>query len=101
MAIKVSPFQELINFVNERGGMTFWNYPEQKSGVRRHGPIKVNTPPYPQVLYQSKDYTGFASIYGDNIKATDPGMAWDRILCLNIAGVKGTVPLGNLNRRFS
>jgi len=76
----IAPYQELIDYVNRRGGLTFWNYPEQRSGIRKYGPINVNTLPYPQILYQSKDYTGFAAIYGDNITATDPGREWDRVL---------------------
>jgi len=76
----IGPYQELINYVNERGGYSFWNYPEQRSGIRRHGSIRVNTPPYPQVIQESTDYTGFAAIYGDRITLTDPGKEWDRVL---------------------
>lgn len=76
----ITPYQEVIDYISSKGGLTFWNYPEQRSGIRKHGPINVNTPPYPQVLYQSKAYTGFAAIYGDNITVTDPGNEWDRVL---------------------
>jgi hypothetical protein len=55
----IAPYQEVIDYVTERGGLCFWNYPEQLSGVRKHGPIFVNTPPYPGVLLQSVNYTGF------------------------------------------
>jgi hypothetical protein len=76
----IAPFQELIDYVNERGGFSFWNYPEQRSGIREYGPIRVNTPPYPEVLHQSRNYTGFAAIYGENVTVTDPGKEWDRVL---------------------
>jgi hypothetical protein len=76
----IAPFQELIDYVNEKGGLCFWNYPEQKSGMREYGPIHLNTPPYPEVLYQSQDYTGFSAIYGENPTVTDPGKEWDRVL---------------------
>ena len=76
----MDPYQLLIDYVDSRGGMTFWNYPETNSGVRKMGPIYVNTPPYPGVLEESKNYTGFASLYGDNITVTEPGGVWDRIL---------------------
>jgi len=75
-----APYQEVINYVQERGGLCFWNYPEQKSGIRKYGPIQVKTLPYPKLLYQTRDYTGFAAIYGDNITVTDPGKEWDRVL---------------------
>jgi hypothetical protein len=84
----IAPFQELIDYVNKRGGLSFWNYPEQRSGIRKYGPISVNTPPYPQVLHQSRDYTGFAAIYGENVTVTDPGEEWDRVLNEYCRGVR-------------
>lgn len=82
----MAPYQLLIDYVDSRGGMTFWNYPETKSGIRKMGPIYVNTPPYPGVLEESKGYTGFAALYGDNITVTEPGGVWDETL---IAYCKG------------
>ena len=76
----VAPYQLAIDYVKSRGGMTFWNYPETHSGVRKMGPIRVDTPPYPEILYQTKDYTGFAAVYGDTITVTKPGNIWDRVL---------------------
>ena len=76
----IAPFQELIDYVNERGGLCFWNYPEQRSGIREYGPVRVNTPPYPEVLHQSSNYSGFAAIYGEKVSVTDPGKEWDRVL---------------------
>ena len=90
----VMPFQEVIDYVNERGGLSFWNYPEQRSGVRKHGPIHVNTPPYPQVLHQTENYTGFAAIYGDRITITEPGREWDRVLNEYCRGVRARPPWG-------
>ncbi len=88
------PFQEVIDYVHDRGGFSFWNYPEQRSGVRKHGPIHVDTPPYPQVLYQTDNYTGFAAIYGDNISITEPGREWDRVLNEYCFGVRERPPWG-------
>ncbi len=76
----IAPYQLLIDYVESIGGLTFWNYPETKSGIRRMGSVFVNTPPYPEVLEQSRDYTGFAALYGDNITVTDPGNIWDSVL---------------------
>lgn len=76
----MAPYQLLIDYVNQKGGMTFWNYPETRSGIRKMGPIFLNTPPYPEVLEESKGYTGFAAIYGDNITVTGPGNIWDKVL---------------------
>jgi len=85
----IAPYQLLMDYVDNRGGMTFWNYPETRSGVRRMGPIFVNTPPYPEVLLQSRDYTGFAALYGDNITITEPGKIWDRVLLEYCNGKRG------------
>ena len=76
----ISPYQELIDYVRSRGGMTFWNHPETRSGIARKGPIQVNTPPHPEVLIESKGYTGFAVVYGDRITVTEPGHEWDKLL---------------------
>jgi hypothetical protein len=76
----IVPFQETIDYLQERGALAFWNYPEQRSGVRKHGSVTMDTPLYPEVLLESKNYTGFAAIYGDRITATDPGKYWDRTL---------------------
>ena len=76
----IGPYQTLIHDVHAKGGLTFWNYPETRSGTRKMGPIHVKTPPYPQVLAQSLDYTGFAAIYGDTVSITEPGRLWDRVL---------------------
>ncbi|MDP3283757.1 MAG: hypothetical protein Q8M56_04965, partial [Desulfobacterales bacterium] len=71
----MAPYQLLADYVNSRGGLTFWNYPETKSGIRRMGPIRVDTPPHPEVLEESEGYTGFAALYGDDITVTEPGNA--------------------------
>lgn len=76
----IKPYQLLIDYVNSKGGMTFWNYPETKSGIRKLGPVFVNTPPYPEALINAENYTGFAAVYGDDITITEPGRQWDRVL---------------------
>jgi hypothetical protein len=76
----ITPFQETIDYIHGRGGFAFWNYPEQRSGVRKHGPVNVRTLPYPEVLHESTNYAGFAALYGDVITVTDPGKHWDRVL---------------------
>ncbi|OQW98996.1 MAG: hypothetical protein BWK74_03250 [Desulfobacteraceae bacterium A6] len=62
----MAPYQLLVDYVNERGGLTFWNYPETKSGIGRKGPIRVDTPPHPEVLEESDGYTGFAALRGQH-----------------------------------
>ncbi|MEW6665667.1 MAG: hypothetical protein AB1512_10675 [Thermodesulfobacteriota bacterium] len=90
----ILPYQTVIDYANERGALAFWNYPEQRSGVRDLGPIRMNTPPYPQVLYQSKGYTGFAAIYGDRMSHIEPGKEWDRALNEYCRGDRENPPWG-------
>ena len=78
--IGIAPYQHYIDYVNTRGGMTFWNYPETRSGVRKLGPINVDTPPYPDALLEAQNYTGFAAVYGDTVTLTEPGRQWDQTL---------------------
>ncbi|NIO49838.1 MAG: hypothetical protein GTN73_10450 [Candidatus Aminicenantes bacterium] len=76
----ISPYKLLIDYANSRGGMVFWNHPETKSGKGKLGLIFRDTPPYPQVLKDSKNYSGFAALYGDSITITEPGNIWDKVL---------------------
>jgi hypothetical protein len=82
----IAPHQLLIDYVDSRDGLTFWNYPETRSGIRKMGPILVDTPPYPEALQQSKNYNGFSALYGDRITATEPGNVWDRVLLEHCKG---------------
>jgi len=82
----IAPYQLLIDYVNAKGGMSFWNYPETKSGIRKMGPIYLHTAPYPEVLMKSTGYSGFAALYGDEITATEPGNIWDEVLKEYCAG---------------
>jgi hypothetical protein len=90
----IKPFQELINFIDTRGGFSFWNYPEQKSGVRKHGPVYTDTRPYPEALLESTGYSGFAALYGDNITLTEPGNIWDQALTEYCRGERDAPPWG-------
>ncbi|MDF1590720.1 MAG: SPOR domain-containing protein [Desulfobacterales bacterium] len=78
----IAPYQDLIDYVNERGGLTFWAHPESnysKSGAKL-GPIKLMTMPYVDSLLEARDYTGFSAIYDDTSIAADPGKKWDLLL---------------------
>jgi len=76
----VLPWQETNDYVNSRGGMTFWHHLESASGIGKKGPISVNTPPHPEDLIKTTGFTGFQAIYEDTIHITDPGKEWDMVL---------------------
>ncbi len=73
------PYQDLIDYVNERNGLTFWSAPEAPSQQKLRG-ITLSTLPYPEALLQTKDYTGFASLYEGYREVGGPGGIWDRVL---------------------
>jgi len=89
-----APYQRFIDAVDRKGGLTFWNYPETLSGVRKLGPIQVRTLPYPDMLLETMNYTGFAALYGDNITITEPGNLWDVVLREYCGGFRERPPWG-------
>ena len=89
------PYQELIDYVEDKGGMTFWTHPEAGAGVNaRKGPITVKTPKHPESLLMTKGYTGFATIYGTWTTITEPGKEWDRVLLEYCRGERNTPAWG-------
>jgi len=77
-----APFQELIDYARDRKGLVFWAHPESKyakDGVTI-GPIRLMTKPYPDAILETRNYTGFSGIYGDEVMMTDPGKQWDTAL---------------------
>ncbi len=84
----IPPYQLVIDYVNSRGGMAFWNHPETKSGGGKIDFLFKDTPPHPQVLTESKNYSGFAALYGDSITVTEPGNLWDKVLMEYCSGLR-------------
>jgi hypothetical protein len=78
----VAPFQEVIDYVKQRGGLVFWTHPESNYAAQEVdlGPIRMTTAHYPDDLVATVDYTGFAGIYGDTDTVANPGGQWDQIL---------------------
>ncbi|MBI4484276.1 MAG: hypothetical protein HY652_15485 [Acidobacteria bacterium] len=76
----IAPYQYVIDWVNDAGGLIFWSYPEAKyPPVRSHG-ATVLSPPHPEDLLSSRDYTGMEVIYGDIRGVLLPGRQWDQLL---------------------
>lgn len=88
------PYQHFLDEARKTGALTFWNYPETKSGTRKMGPIYVHTPPYPQMLLETTNYTGFAALYGENITVTEPGGLWDKAIQEYVMGFRLMPPWG-------
>ncbi|MFQ5900571.1 MAG: hypothetical protein ACE5IH_03330 [Thermodesulfobacteriota bacterium] len=80
----IGPYQEVIDYVNSRGGLTFWAHPDIPFGADING-VKVTTQPHPEDLITSHDYTGFAALL-EGKGASHPGGIWDRLLIEYIEG---------------
>ncbi len=75
----VMPYQDLINYVNQKSGLTFWAHPETKN-VEKIGIVGVETREHTEDLLKSFDYTGFAVFYEGYKKIGLPGGIWDELL---------------------
>lgn len=81
-----APYQDLIDYVNAKGGMTFWSAPDIDTGVFQVGPFKLETKPYSHELLSTRNYTGFA-VFAEGMKATGiPGGVWDQVLTEYVNG---------------
>ena len=80
----LQPYQGLIQYVHQRGGLTVWSMPEARDfnhyDFGRLGVVTVKTDPYPDALLRTTDYTAFGALYEDTITMTDVGGVWDAVL---------------------
>jgi len=79
----VKPYQDLIDYVNRRGGLIFLAHPEMLSQDAYFG-IETYTAPHPEDLLLAHDYTGFGVT--NTFKITEPGDIWDQILLEYVDG---------------
>jgi len=94
---KKVPYQELIDYVNARGGLTFWAHPEAEYSGQfgsetgspltdsvlkfvGSGGIRIKTEPYFPLLNDTYGYTGFAVFYEGYRVVGKPEGLWDMLL---------------------
>lgn len=73
------PYQNLIDYVNSKGGTTFWAHPEAKN-VERVGNVNIETSPHEDFMLTTYGYTGFAIFYEGYDRVGAPGLIWDETL---------------------
>lgn len=83
----VMPYQNLIDYVNQKHGLTFWAHPEAKN-IERNGRITIETNEHTADLLETESYTGFAVFYEGYEKVGTPGGIWDEILQQYCRGVR-------------
>jgi hypothetical protein len=85
----VAPYQAVIDFVEQHGGVAVWSFPEARDlGTQSVGPVRVtwSTDPYPDDLLRTFRYTAFGAVYEETTRFERPGGAWDRMLTQYAAG---------------
>ena len=75
----VLPYQKLIDYADNRGAVSFWAHPEQNDEVSFFT-AKLFTPPYPEVLKDTYNYTGFSVFPRGSQIIPNPGGIWDNVL---------------------
>ncbi|MCP4650996.1 MAG: hypothetical protein GY853_13090 [PVC group bacterium] len=81
----ILPYQNLINHVEAKGGMTFWTHPEAEN-IQKTSKADIVTKKHPEDLLKSKDYTGFTVFYEGYQEVGRPGGVWDEVLLQYISG---------------
>ncbi len=76
------PYQDLINYVDKKGGLVFWAYPESESIVRKFETINFYTPSYTDSLIATSGYAGFgvSMIPGTSHNLILAAGEWDKVL---------------------
>jgi hypothetical protein len=75
----IMPYQNFINYVHQRGGLTFWAHPEAQN-IQEAYNVKIVTKEYTSDLAQAYNYTGFAIFYEGYTMVGSPGGLWDDML---------------------
>jgi len=83
----IKPYQNFIDYVNQRGGLTFWAHPEAEN-IQRIGRIDLETREHTVDLLEAKNYTGFSIFYEGYKKVGLPGGTWDEVLKQYCQGIK-------------
>lgn len=75
----IRPYQNFIDYVRQKGGLTFWAHPEAEY-IQDRGRVKIETREHTSNLLEASDYTGFAIFYEGYEKVGRPGGIWDELL---------------------
>ena len=81
------PYQNYIDYVNERGGVTFWVHPEAEYILEMEG-VGFVTTEYSYRLLDTKGYTGFSIFPEGYQKIGKPGGVWDTLLLDYCRGIR-------------
>lgn len=81
----VMPYQNLIDYANSRGALTFWAHPET-ANIDKDGPVAIETQEHSDHLLKTRGYTGYCIFYEGFKKVGVVGGIWDQALAEYCAG---------------
>lgn len=81
------PYQNYIDYVNDRGGLTFWAHPEAEANLNMAG-VGFLTTEYSSVLAQTRDYAGFCVFPSGYQQVGRPKGLWDELLLEYCQGIR-------------
>lgn len=83
-----SPYQEMIDYVRQAGGLVFWAHPEAIETNDANSTVKVETNPYPELLKQTQGYNGFGIFFEGYREVGGIGGVWDQTLLEYLQGAR-------------
>ncbi len=83
----IKPYQELIDYAVNRGGLVYWAHPEARNYQEYNG-VSLKTDPYIWDLARSKGYTGFEALYDGFEHVAVVSGIWDNLLLEYCRGVR-------------
>lgn len=81
----IGPYQDFIDYVDRKGGLTFWAHPEAVY-EKKIGEVEVATGEYSYNLLEANNYTGYAVFSEGYKKIGCPAGIWDTTLKQYCAG---------------
>jgi hypothetical protein len=81
------PYQNYLDYVNERGGLTFWAHPEAEYNLNMAG-IDFITAEHSASLAETEDYAGFCVFPEGYRQIGRPKGLWDELLLEYCRGVR-------------
>lgn len=81
----ILPYQNLIDYVRQRGGLIFWAHPESEYYLKTSN-TEVITKEHTQDFLTARGYTGFGIFYEGYKIIGKPGGLWDEVLMQYLEG---------------
>ena len=77
--LESTPYQNFIDYINQKDGLVFWTHPEAEN-ISRRGKVRIETKKYPQALLYTRDYTGFTIFPAGYKEVGRVNGIWDEVL---------------------